>query len=63
MGSTSHKEAPFGMSADEQEDLRKNHLMFSEPNSEQLVAGGFHHDWPDARGKCFNDLSSAGMFY
>ena len=39
---------------DEQADLRKNHLLFGEPNSEQLVSGGFHHEWPDARGVFFN---------
>ena len=44
----------MGMSADDQEDLRKNHLLFGEPNSEQLVSGGFHHEWPDARGVFFN---------
>ena len=29
-------------------------LLFSEPNAEQLVSGGFHHEWPDARGVFFN---------
>ena len=36
------------------EDFSKNHLLFGEPYSEQLVASGFHHDWPDARGVFLN---------
>ena len=54
MGSTSYKEQPMGMSADDAADLRKNHMLFGEPNSEQLVSGGFHHEWPDSRGVFFN---------
>ena len=43
-----------GMTEKEVADFTKNHLLFGEPSSEQLVASGFHHDWPDARGVFLN---------
>ena len=54
LGSTSYPPKPKGMTADECVDIKKNHMLFEEPNSEQLVAGGFHHEWPDARGVFYN---------
>jgi hypothetical protein len=48
------RQATASMSPKEAEDFESNHLMFGEPASEQLVAGGFHHDWPDARGLFVN---------
>ena len=48
--SYSWKEKPGGITEEEADTLRKNHILFEEPNSPLLVSGGMHRDWPDARG-------------
>jgi creatine kinase len=53
-GSKSWKDKAGGMVEEEFEHLQKNHLVFGEPNSPHLIAGGFHRDWPDARGVFYN---------
>ena len=54
-GSESYAMKPGGM-ADEQEDaLRSANLLFMEPTTPALIAGGYHREWPDARGMFSND--------
>eukprot|EP01052_Picozoa_sp_SAG31_P046044 SAG31_NODE_8649_length_1414_cov_1.184791_1_plen_288_part_00 len=48
--SYSWKDKPGGIDVDEAATLRKNNILFEEPTSPLLVSGGFHREWPDARG-------------
>jgi creatine kinase len=49
-GSESYAAKKGGMSAEEEEELRKDHFLFQEPDSTLLISGAMHRDWPDARG-------------
>jgi len=49
-GSTSFAPKPVGMTADEEEELKKSHFLFSQPTGKAQVASGLARDWPDARG-------------
>jgi creatine kinase len=35
--------------------MRQRCILFGEPATPALVAGGYHRDWPDARGIFCND--------
>jgi len=50
MGSESHSVKPGGMSSEDEETLRKENLVFAEPDSEVQLSSGFGRHWPDARG-------------
>jgi len=54
-GSESYLIKPGGMDEDEEEQLREEHVLFEEPDSEVLLSSGFGRHWPDARGVFVND--------
>ena len=49
-GSNSYRKMHGGMSAEAQDQLLTTHLLFRKPSSAMEIAGGFHREWPDARG-------------
>jgi len=49
-GSQSHSAKPTGMSLEDEESLRAENLVFTEPDSEVQLSSGFGRHWPDARG-------------
>jgi creatine kinase len=49
-GSTSYEKKPQGMSVEEEEELKKYHFLFQEPDSSVLLCSGIGRHWPEARG-------------
>jgi len=58
-GSQSYAAKAGGMTAEEEETLRKEHFLFQEPDSTLLISGDMHRDWPDARGIFHNNDKNA----
>ena len=58
-GSESYEPKKGGMTAEEEEELRKDHFLFQEPDSTLLISGAMHRDWPDARGIFHNKDKNA----
>jgi creatine kinase len=48
--STSYAPLPTGMSEAEEQELRKYHFLFQEPESPILLCSGLGRHWPEARG-------------
>merc|ERR1719506_2445786 len=53
--SNSYIPKPGGMSAEEEDLFREEHLLFQEPDSTLLLASGMGRQWPEARGIFAND--------
>lgn len=49
-GSCSYFAKPEGMSAEDEEWLQRQNVVFAEPDSEVQLSSGFGRSWPDARG-------------
>jgi len=49
-GSTSYEPKPEGMTFEEEADLRRQNLLFQEPDSSVLLCSGMGRHWPEARG-------------
>ena len=58
-GSHSYAPKAGGMTAEQEEEMRKEHFLFQEPDSTLLISGSMHRDWPDARGIYTNDARNA----
>jgi creatine kinase len=54
-GSNSYAPKPNGITHEEEEQLRKDHFLFQEPDSTLLLAGHMERDWPHGRGIFANE--------
>jgi creatine kinase len=57
-GSNSYAPKPNGITHEEEEQLRKDHFLFQEPDSTLLLAGHMERDWPHGRGIFANEAKS-----
>ena len=49
-GSQSYRKMRGGMAASAEQAMRDAHLLFEKPHTAMAIAGGYHREWPDARG-------------
>ena len=49
-GSQSYRKMRGGMAASAEQAMRDGHLLFEKPHTAMAIAGGYHREWPDARG-------------
>jgi len=57
-GSNTYGPKPNGITVEEEEQLRKDHFLFQEPDSTLLLAGHMERDWPHGRGIFANEAKS-----
>lgn len=57
-GSNTYGPKPNGITHEEEEQLRKDHFLFQEPDSTLLLAGHMERDWPHGRGIFCNEAKS-----